>query len=207
VTDIGAKYAALAEGFAEREYADPAGYSARRARTIGDLGPRLPAGASLLDLCCADGIMAAPLTESGLRYTGVDASPAMLEAARRRNPGLEFTEGLMESYSPPEPVDATICLRSFYLAEDRVAFFRHVLGYTRVKFVFDFRQPAHPADLVVRDLRAAGFTRIELRPFFMPQRRALPGPAARALEALERAGPLASLLSRRFGRMFCSASA
>jgi hypothetical protein len=44
------------------------------------------------------------------------------------------------------------------------------------------------------DLRAAGFDRLELRPFFSPQRVALPGPAAAALRALERSGPLARLL-------------
>ena len=201
-----AKYDALADGFSEREYADPAGYSARRARVILELGPRLAPGASLLDLCCADGIMAAPLEALGLAYVGLDTSEEMLAAARRRNPGTRFVAGLIEEYEPDEPVDAAICLRSFYLAEDRVAFFRRVLGYTRVKFVFDFRQPAHPADTVLRDLRRAGFSRIELRPFFAPQRRALPRPALRLLEALERTGPLATLLSRRYGRLFCSAS-
>ena len=42
-----AKYDALAEGFSEREYADPAGYAARRAQVIVGLGPRLARGASL----------------------------------------------------------------------------------------------------------------------------------------------------------------
>jgi trans-aconitate methyltransferase len=206
VSETGAKYAALADGFSEREYADAVGYSERRARLIAELGPPLPPGATVLDLCCADGIMAPPFAERGLRYTGVDASPEMLEAARRRSPGAAFVEGLMESYTPAEPVDLTICLRSLYFAENRVEFFRHVLGYTRVKFVFDLRQPEHPLDAVLRDLRAAGFTRIELRRFFMPQRRALPGPALRAADLLERTGPVASLLSYRFGRVFCSVS-
>ena len=201
-----AKYDALADGFSEREYADPAGYSARRARVILELGPRLAPGASLLDLCCADGIMAAPLEALGLDYAGLDTSEEMLAAARLRNPGTHFVAGRIEEYEPDDPVDATICLRSFYLAEDRVAFFRRVLGYTRVKFVFDFRQPEHPAESVVRDLRRAGFTRIELRPFFAPQRRALPPPGLRLLDGLERTGPVATLLSRRFGRLFCSAS-
>ena len=96
----------------------------------------------------------------------------------------------MEDYSPPEPVDLTICLRSFYLAEDRVGFFRHVRGYTRKKFVFDFRPMVFPVDGVLSDLREAGFSRIELRPFFLPQRKALPGavlPAPRRARAL-RAG-------------------
>jgi trans-aconitate methyltransferase len=202
-----AKYDELADGFSEREYADPKEYSERRARLIVELGPRLASGESVVDLCCADGIMAAPLTARGLVYTGVDVSERMLEAARRRNPGIAFVAGRMEDYTPSEPVDVTICLRSVYLAPDRVAFFRRVLGYTRVKFVLDLRRQEDSVESVVHDLRAAGFSHVELRTFFMPQRRKLPGPALGALELLERTGPLANLLSRRFGRVFCSASA
>src|SRR5262249_20280908 len=200
------KYAALADGFAEHEYADPVGYSARRAEVIAALGPPLERGDTVLDLCCADGIMAAPLAELGLVYSGVDATDAMIAAARRRNPGLEFTSGRMEDFEPPDPVELTICLRSFYLAEDRVAFFRRVCGYTRKKFVFDFRPVAFPVERVVSDLCAAGFARIELRPFFLPQRRALPGAVLPVLSALEHTGPLGLALTKRVGCVFCSAA-
>jgi SAM-dependent methyltransferase len=201
------KYAALADGFAEHEYADPARYAERRAEVIAGLGPAVAPGETVLDLCCADGIMAAPLTERGLVYIGVDATEEMLEAAARRNPGLEFTTGRMESFEPSRPVDVTICLRSFYLAEDRIAFFRRVRGYTRRKFVFDFRPVAFPVDEVVAQLEAAGFSHIELRPFFLPQRKAVPGLALPLLTALEHTGPVARALTSRFGCMFCSATA
>jgi SAM-dependent methyltransferase len=200
------KYDLLADGFSEREYADPVGYSARRARVIAELGPRIEPGDTVLDVCCADGIMAAPLTELGLGYLGVDASENMLAAARRRNPGSLFLKGLMEEFVPHEQVDVTICMRSFYLADDQVAFFRHVGGYTRKKFVFDFWQSEHPADTVLRDLHLAGFSRVELRPFFTPQRRVVPGFLRPAVTALESTGPLALLLSRRVGCVFCSAT-
>jgi hypothetical protein len=130
----------------------------------------------------------------------------MVVSAQRRHPGLTFVAARSEDYEPPEPVDLTICLRAFYYPEDRVAFFRKVRGYTRVKFVFDLRQAAHPADSVVRDLRAAGFTRIELRPFFTPQQRTVPRLARPLVSAAERTGPLGLALSRRVGRVFCSAS-
>jgi SAM-dependent methyltransferase len=201
------KYAALADGFAEHEYADPARYAERRAEVIAGLGPAVAPGETVLDLCCADGIMAAPLTERGLVYIGVDATEEMLEAAARRNPGIEFTTGRMESFEPSRPVDVTICLRSFYLAEDRIAFFRRVRGYTRRKFVFDFRPVAFPVDEVVAQLEAAGFSHIELRPFFLPQRKAVPGLALPLLTALEHTGPVARALTSRFGCMFCSATA
>ena len=68
VTDIEAKYDSLADGFSEREYADPARYSAGRARLVVELGHRLEPGNTVLDLGCGDGIMAAPLLAYGLVY-------------------------------------------------------------------------------------------------------------------------------------------
>ena len=200
------KYDRLAEGFSEREYAAPELYSERRADLFVELGPRLAPGATVVDLGCGDGIMAGPLSARGLRYVGVDVSEQMVEVARRRYPGVEFVASPQEEYSPPDPVEATLCLRAFYYPEDRIAFFRHVSSYTTVKFVFDFRQLEHDAPSVIADVRAAGFTEIELRPFFTPQRRALPRVALALLGLLERTGPLALLLSKRFGRVFCSAS-
>ena len=200
------KYDRLAAGFSEREYADPEVYSARRAQLFVELGPRLDPGATVVDLGCGDGIMAGPLIGHGLHYIGVDSSEQMVEAGRRRHPGVEFVAAPQEEYEPREQVDATLCLRAFYYPEDRVAFFRKVAGYTKVKFVFDFRQAEHSAESVLADVRAAGFSKIELRPFLTPQRRALPGVALSVLGLVERTGPLALWLSKRFGRVFCSAS-
>ena len=206
MTDVLDKFDRIAHGYSEHDYADPLRYAARRAEIIVGLGPRLEAGQTVLDLGCGDGIMAAPLMAYGLAYSGVDASAGMVDAARVRNPGLAFEVARSEDYTPAEPVDATICLRSFYYPADRVAFFRRVAGYTRVKFVFDFRPRVHAPASVIADLRAAGFTRIELRPFFLPQLRHLPGAALPAVSALERAGPLASFAVRWYGRMFCAAT-
>ena len=174
---------------------------------IAGLGPAVQPGDTVLDLCCADGIMAAPLTALGLAYSGVDATEEMVAAATRRNPGLEFVTGRMEDYEPAQPVDVTICLRSFYLAEDRVAFFQRVRGYTRKKLVFDFRPMVFPIDGVLDELRGAGFSRIELRPFFLPQRKRLPG-APGVLEHREQRERRAGLaLTNRVGCVFCSAAA
>ena len=203
--DVLEKFDRIADGYSEHDYADPVRYGARRAKVIVELGSRLEPGESVLDLGCGDGIMAAPLGGYGLRYRGVDASEGMVAAARARNPGLPFEVGRSEDYEPPEPVDGTICLRSFYYPPDRRAFFRGVAGYTRRKFVFDFRPRVHDADSVVADLEAAGFHRIELRPFFLPQLRRLPGPVIPIVYAAERTGPLALRATRRYGRLFCAA--
>jgi hypothetical protein len=73
---------------------------------------------------------------------------------------------------------------------------QHVAGYTEKKLVFDLNPRQYRVEDVADDLRAVGLTRIELRPFFSPQRVSLPGPAAAALRAAERTGPLARLALR-----------
>jgi SAM-dependent methyltransferase len=199
------KFDRIADGYSEHDYADPLRYAARRAEVIVELGPRLQPGESVLDLGCGDGIMASPLGAYGLRYAGVDASTGMVDAAQARNPGLPFAVARSEEYQPPEPVDATICLRSFYYPADRTEFFRHVAGYTRRKFIFDFRPKDTPAEAILADLRTAGFQEIELRPFFLPQLRRVPAAALPLLYAFERSGPLASRAAARYGRIFCAA--
>ena len=73
--------------------------------------------------------------------------------------------------------------------------------------MFDFRVPEFPEHgPIVADLAAAGFSSVELRPFFLPQRRSLPAAAGPLLSALEASGPLARLLTRRVGKLVCVAS-
>jgi SAM-dependent methyltransferase len=198
VTD---KYAPRAERWTEAAYADSEAYLAHRAELIVSLGPRLEAGDTVLDLACGDGGLAAHL--QGLQYAGVDVSPEMVAAARSH--GRDVTLGDLNEYVPPQRVTATTCFRAIYYARDRAAFFRHVAGYTRRKLVFDLNPRQYRVEEVRRDLHAAGFDRLELRPFFAPQRVALPGAAAAALRALEGSGPLArALLALRFSYL-CAA--
>ena len=57
-----------------------------------------------------------------------------------------------------------------------------------------------------QDLRAVGFTTIELQPFFLPQRVSVPALVRAALTALEHAGPLARAALHVRGIWFCAAS-
>jgi len=201
------KFDRLARGYAAHDYADPARYAARRAEVALALGPELPPGATVLDLACGDANMAGPLLARGLRYRGVDGSSAMIEEARARlGDGVPLEVARLDEYEPPEPVDLTLCLRAFYYAADRGAFVRRVAAYTRVKFVFDFDPRAQDRRAIVRDLHANGFDRVELRPFFLPQRAAPPAPLRAALLALEDAGPLARAALKVRGIWFCAAS-
>jgi SAM-dependent methyltransferase len=200
------KFDRLARGYSAHDYADPARYAARRAEVALGLGPALAPGSSVLDLACGDANMAEAFLARGLRYRGVDGSTAMIEEARARlgdEVPLEVVR--MDEYEPPEPVDLTLCLRAFYYPADRAAFFRRIAGYTRVKFVFDFDPRIYERAALVEELEANGFERVELRPFFLPQRVAPPAPLRAALLALERAGPLARAALRVRGIWFCAA--
>jgi SAM-dependent methyltransferase len=184
------KYGPQAERWSDDAYADADAYLAHRAELIVSLGPKLEPGDSVLDLACGDGGLADHL--SGLHYVGVDASAEMVEAARRH--GREVVLADLNDYEPDEPVTATTCFRAIYYARDRAAFFRRVADYTERKLVFDLNPRQYRVDDVRRELEAAGFDRLELRPFFAPQRVSLPRTATVALHVLERSGPLARLL-------------
>ncbi len=201
------KYDAAAEAWSDEQYADPAGYLAHRAELVVSLGPPLTAGDVVLDLACGDAGLAEPLLAYGVRYLGVDLSRPMVEAARRRVHGrAEIHEGDLNEFEPPAPVAATTCFRAVYYARDRLAFFRHVASFTDKKLVFDLDPRRFELEDVRSDLRAAGFDRLDLRPFFSPQRVALPRPAAAVLRAAERSGPLARLALRFRFSYLCSAS-
>jgi hypothetical protein len=197
----GEKYDRRAERWSEVAYADAATYLAHRGELVLSLGPPLEHGDALLDLACGDGALADHLP--GAHYSGVDASAEMVKAGKGR--GRNVVLGDLNDYEPPEPVATTTCFRAIYYADDRVAFFHRVAGYTERKFVFDLNPRQYRVEDVRTDLRAAGFDRLELRPFFSPQHFSLPRPVASALYALERSGPLARLLlSVRFSYL-CAA--
>jgi SAM-dependent methyltransferase len=177
------KFDSLAERYSAADYADAPSYYRRRAEVILQHGPPLPQSASLLDFACGDGGLGPPLIALGVDYHGVDASPRMIEVARRTL-GDRVRIGTFD-YEPPAPVDATTIFRSLYLVPDRRAFLEHVRSFTRTKLVFDFNPRAYDARELLRDVAAAGWATAEVRPFLMPQRAKLPAPLQRLLYPLE----------------------
>jgi SAM-dependent methyltransferase len=180
------------ETWTDREYADPVPYLRHRAELIILLGPSLEDGDRLVDLACGDGGLADFLP--GLEYLGVDADPRMVEEAAAK--GRTIVHADLNEFTPDRPVAATTLFRALYYAGDRRAFLRHVAGYTTKKVVFDLNPRQYRVEDVRSDLRAAGWAEIAMRPFFVPQTRALPGPVGAALVLAERGGPAARLALR-----------
>jgi hypothetical protein len=191
------QYARQAEAWTDRAYADAETYLAHRADLVVGLGPGLVPGNEVLDFACGDGGLGELLLARGLRYRGVDSTPEMVAAARRRLGERAVVQtGDLNEYVPPAPVAATTLFRAIYYADDRRTFFRHVAAFTEKKLVFDLNPRQYALDDVLDDLHDAGFTHVTLRPFFMPQTRALPPPAASLARAFERTGPLARIALR-----------
>ncbi len=191
------KYGGKAAGWTETEYADARAYLSHRAEIVRTLGPRLEAGDLVLDLACGDGGFGDFLPEQ--RYLGVDASEEMVAAGRAR--GRELLRADLNEFEPAEPVQATTIFRAIYYAADRIELLRRIAGYTEKKLVFDLNPRQYSLDDIRADARAAGFDRLETRPFFVPQTRAVP-----FLTTLERSGPLARLLLRYRFTLLCAAS-
>jgi SAM-dependent methyltransferase len=191
-----AQYSRAAEDWSESQYADPAAYLEHRARLVVELGRRLAPGDEVLDLACGDGGLGAHLLAAGFRYHGVDVTQEMVTAAAGRLGAARVELGDLNTYEPPGDVAATTLFRALYYADDRATFFHRVARFTTTKLVFDLNPRQYAVEDVTRELAAAGFGRVELRPFFVPQTRALRRPAAAALRAAERTGPLARLALR-----------
>ena len=197
MSDKEEQYVRQAAGWSDVQYADAGAYLEHRARVVAGLGPTLASGDEVLDLACGDGGFGERLLELGLRYRGVDATVEMVTAAERRLAGMAPVElGDLNNYIPPAPVAATTVFRAIYYATDRRAFFGRAASYTTRKLVFDLNPRQYALEDVIEDLRAAGLPRVSLRPFFVPQTRALPAPVGALLRAAERSGPFARFALR-----------
>jgi hypothetical protein len=95
---------------------------------------------------------------------------------------------------------------AIYYTHDRRSFFTHVADYTRKKLVFDVNPRQYELNDVLEDLRTTGWKSVTLRPFFSPQRVALPNPLLKGLRALEDVGPLARALLRFRFTYVCAAA-
>ena len=90
------------------------------------------AGESVIDVCCGQGVLAAPLIAAGIaRYTGVDASPRLLDAAtlrHRKEPKISWVQA--DACQPDAWADgshdAAACLMAVHDVEDIGGLFANI---------------------------------------------------------------------------------
>ena len=61
------------------------------------------------DLGCGTGVLCRALAEAGIRVTGVDLSPSMIDRARDAGGAVSYVVGDMLSYHPAIPCDLVTC--------------------------------------------------------------------------------------------------
>src|SRR5690242_7700145 len=91
------------------EYRDPELYDAENDSFKDDFNIFVglkPRGLAL-DLACGTGRLTIPLAKSGLSCVGIDASPSMLECARRKSEGLDisYRQGDMRDFQLNQKFD------------------------------------------------------------------------------------------------------
>ena len=87
-------------------------------------GLTAPEGKAALDLCCGPGRHAVPLAQRGMRVTGVDRTPFLLDRARERarlaGVDIELVQSDMRDFGRPGAYDLALSLfTSFGYFEER----------------------------------------------------------------------------------------
>jgi SAM-dependent methyltransferase len=178
-----ALYDRIGQGYDRTRRADPA-----IAETLARLLEPMP-GRRYLDLACGTGNYTRALADRGGEWTGIDASRTMLDAARLQPDGITWR--LADVSALPfddQAFDGVLCTLAIHHFADREAAFREVrrvVGsgpfvlftceaartgryWLRAYFPEMFERIAlkEPREAeILRDLRAAGFERIETEPY------------------------------------------
>lgn len=102
----------------------------------------LGAGKTVLDLGCGSGALTEKLAQTGARVIGLDASPELLQVARKNHPQLEFVQGDARSFCLKERVDAVFsnAVLHWIGREDQPALLRCVFSALKSggQFAFEF---------------------------------------------------------------------
>ena len=190
--DAAEKYSYLAQGFAERTWANLAFDMRRRLILATTWGKGLHAGDTVLEFGCGDGYLAHLLIQEGYDYRGLDISPSMIAAAERRLSGTEVTASLLavdvEQFSLTQPVDAAVSYMGafFTFVHDPLALLQRIRPYIRKKIIVDLNPRGRVTIPNAIDmLKTAGFQNTAWRPFFVPVSMTLPAAALRTLSMCE----------------------
>ena len=89
-------------------------------------------GEAIIDVCCGQGVLVKPLIDAGIdRFTGVDASPRLIEAAKSRhgaNPRVTFVvaDACMPGPWADASNDAATCIMAVHDVPDPAALFSNI---------------------------------------------------------------------------------
>lgn len=90
------------------------------------------AGEAIVDVCCGQGVLARPLVEAGIgRFTGVDASPRLIDAAKARHAKEPRVSWVIADVCKPGAwadgsYDAAACLMAVHDVPDATAMFANI---------------------------------------------------------------------------------
>ena len=198
--DVAGKYDRIADGFAERSWANLDFDMQHRFRVSTSWGPRLHAGDSVLELGCGDGFLAQLFVQHRLAYRGLDVSPRMVSMGQRRFAARDnearFSVGDAAQLSLSEPVDAVVSYMGafFTFVEEPLPLLQRLRPNIRKKIILDLNPRGRiPVRRAIEMFRAAGFVNIAWRPFFIPMTVKLPGPVLRTLSLCENVPGLRAL--------------
>jgi trans-aconitate 2-methyltransferase len=107
-------------------------FEEERTRPVRDLLGAVPLASAdrAIDLGCGPGNSTEVLVERfpGASVTGLDSSPDMIEAARRRLPGVHFELGSVEDWRAPEPFDVILANAALHWVPDHADLFPRLVG-------------------------------------------------------------------------------
>jgi SAM-dependent methyltransferase len=106
-----ASYDAVADAYAN-EFFDELSRKPFDRALLDSFAAAIPQGGTVLDVGCGPGHIARYLSERGVSAAGVDLSPAMVELARKLNPGLEFSAGDMRAID--QAANGLAAIAAFY---------------------------------------------------------------------------------------------
>lgn len=190
--DVAEKYDRIADGFAERSWANLEFDMRHRLSVSTTWGAPLRRGDSVLELGCGDGYLAQLFVQRRLFYRGLDISPRMVSMAQRRlaNAGAaaRFDVGNAAELALNEPVDAVVSYMGafFTFVDDPLPLLSRLRRCVRKKIILDLNPRGRvPIASAVDMLIAAGFVNVAWRPFFIPMTVKLPSPVLRTLSLCE----------------------
>ena len=201
--DVTRKYDRIAADYSSR-YADPGAVSRFYVGLVRDWGGRVPPGASILEIGCADGFMTAALVRAGYVVTGLDIAPRMIEVAAERleRAGMRAEIRALPTSAIGNPMpwwDVVLApmWTFFHYAERPGAVLARLAPATRHKLLVDLNPREYPIDEAVSWVASSGLEAVGWRPVLIPLSRRIGSAGLAALRAAGRVPPVRDALLRR----------